>query len=49
VHSSREVVLVEGGQAVGEVVTLQTADGRRVTWCYVTDPEGNVLELQAWG
>ncbi|MDR3641910.1 MAG: hypothetical protein P4L39_11360 [Humidesulfovibrio sp.] len=20
----------------------------RVTWCYVTDPEGNVLELQAW-
>lgn len=49
VHSAREIVLAEGGQAVGEVVTLQTADGRRVTWCYVTDPEGNVLELQSWG
>ena len=25
-------------------------DGRRaqVTWCYVTDPEGNIVELQAW-
>ena len=22
--------------------------GRRVTWCYVTDPEGNVIELQSW-
>ena len=49
VRSARETVLAEGGQAVGEVVTLQTADGRRVTWCYVTDPEGNVLELQSWG
>jgi hypothetical protein len=33
---------------VGEVVTLETAAGTRVTWCYVTDPEGNVLELQSW-
>jgi hypothetical protein len=33
---------------VGEVVTLQTADGRFVTWAYVTDPEGNILELQSW-
>ena len=45
---AREVVLDAGGAAVGEVVTLQTADGRRVTWCYVTDPEDNVVELQAW-
>jgi hypothetical protein len=21
---------------------------RNVTWCYVTDPEGNIVELQAW-
>ncbi len=44
----REEVLREGGRAVGEVVTLATADGRQVTWCYVTDPEGNVVELQSW-
>jgi catechol-2,3-dioxygenase len=30
------------------VVTLTAGDGRRVTWCYVTDPEGNIIELQAW-
>ena len=41
-------VLAEGGSPVGDVVTLTTADGRRVTWCYVTDPEGNVVELQSW-
>ena len=34
--------------AIGEVVTLQTATGARVTWCYVTDPEDNMIELQAW-
>jgi hypothetical protein len=29
-------------------VTTQTKDGRYVTWAYMTDPEGNILELQAW-
>jgi catechol 2,3-dioxygenase-like lactoylglutathione lyase family enzyme len=48
VLSAREVVLAEGGGVVGETVTLQTADGRRVTWIYVTDPEGNIVELQSW-
>ena len=37
-----------GGTAVGEIVSLTTAAGARVTWCYVTDPEGNVIELQSW-
>jgi len=37
-----------GGQAVGDVVALETATGARVTWCYVTDPEGNIIELQSW-
>jgi catechol 2,3-dioxygenase-like lactoylglutathione lyase family enzyme len=49
VPSAREAVLGAGGRPVGEVVTLQTADGRHVTWCYVTDPEDNIVELQAWG
>lgn len=48
VERARETVLGAGGRAVGEVVTLTTAAGRRVTWCYVTDPEGNVVELQSW-
>ena len=41
-------VLAAGGGRVGEVVTTTTADGRHVTWCYMTDPDGNILELQAW-
>lgn len=48
VDSARAEVLHSGGTEVGEVVTLETADGRRVTWCYLTDPEGNILELQSW-
>jgi predicted enzyme related to lactoylglutathione lyase len=49
VADARRQVLAAGGKAVGEVVTLTTSAGRHVTWCYVTDPEGNVLELQSWG
>jgi predicted enzyme related to lactoylglutathione lyase len=48
VAAARDEVLGAGGKDVGEVVTLTTSDGRRVTWCYVTDPEGNIIELQAW-
>ena len=48
VPAAQAAVLVAGGSRVGEIVTLTTSDGRRVTWCYVTDPEGNIVELQAW-
>jgi predicted enzyme related to lactoylglutathione lyase len=48
VPSAREAVLAAGGQPVGEVVTLTTATGSKVTWVYVTDPEGNAIELQSW-
>lgn len=48
VPSARDAVLAAGGSSFGDVVTLETADGRRVTWCYLADPEGNLLELQSW-
>jgi predicted enzyme related to lactoylglutathione lyase len=48
VASAREAVLAAGGKPVGQVVTLAMPGGARVTWCYVTDPEGNVIELQSW-
>jgi catechol 2,3-dioxygenase-like lactoylglutathione lyase family enzyme len=48
VHAARATVITEGGAPVGDVVTTDTADGPRVTWCYVSDPEGNIIELQAW-
>jgi len=49
VTAARAAVLQAGGGAVGEVVTLRIASGAAVTWCYVRDPEGNILELQSWG
>ncbi len=48
VHAAQAAVLAAGGKAVGEVVTLTTATGGRVTLCYVTDPEDNIIELQNW-
>jgi catechol 2,3-dioxygenase-like lactoylglutathione lyase family enzyme len=48
VIKAREAVLEAGGEDVGEIITLRTADGRKVTFNYMTDPEGNILELQSW-
>ncbi len=48
VPAARDAVLAAGGRSVGEVVTTSIATGAKVTWCYVTDPEGNIIELQAW-
>jgi predicted enzyme related to lactoylglutathione lyase len=48
VPAALRAVTEAGGGRFGEVVTMQTRDGRRVTWVYATDPEGNIIELQAW-
>ncbi len=48
VEKAREAVLAAGGKNVGEIVTLQVSTGANVTWCYVSDIEGNVIELQSW-
>jgi predicted enzyme related to lactoylglutathione lyase len=48
VEDARAEVLANGGMAVGDVVETTIASGARVSWCYVTDPEGNIIELQAW-
>ncbi len=48
VVEARKEIVEAGGKAVGEIVLLTTAAGAHVTWCYVTDPEGNVIELQSW-
>ena len=42
------LALAHGGARVGEIVTLKVATGPKVTWCYVRDPEGNIIELQSW-
>jgi predicted enzyme related to lactoylglutathione lyase len=47
VSQARAEVLAAGGKTVGEIVTVRTANGAHITWCYVTDPEGNIVELQS--
>jgi hypothetical protein len=48
VPAAVEAVQAAGGGRVGAVINTRTADGRQVTWCYATDPDGNIVELQAW-
>lgn len=48
VAQARDAVLQRGGRAIGEIVTLEIATGAKVTWCYVADPESNIIELQTW-
>jgi catechol 2,3-dioxygenase-like lactoylglutathione lyase family enzyme len=48
VPAALDAVLAAGGGCLGDIITTRTADGRGVTWVYATDPDGNLLELQAW-
>ncbi len=48
VAAARQAVLKAGGRAVGEVVSLPVSGAGTVTFCYVTDLEGNMIELQQW-
>ena len=47
VASAQAEVLAAGGTAVGDIVTVTKADGVEIEWCYVRDPEGNMIELQS--
>lgn len=48
VAAARDDALTAGGGAVGDVVTVEVPGAGSVTFAYVTDPEGNVIELQRW-
>jgi catechol 2,3-dioxygenase-like lactoylglutathione lyase family enzyme len=41
-------VRARGGGQISELVKVDYPDGRRGTFVYATDPEGNVVELQSW-
>ncbi|MBZ2175754.1 VOC family protein [Schnuerera sp. xch1] len=48
VAETLEKVLAKGGGIVGELVHAEYGDGRKATFVYATDIEGNILELQSW-
>jgi predicted enzyme related to lactoylglutathione lyase len=48
VGAAREAVIAAGGACVGEMVTVEIPGAGRITFVYMTDPEGNIIELQKW-
>ena len=41
-------LLQNGGSMVGEVVSADYPNGRKATFVYAADIEGNIVELQSW-
>jgi len=48
VAAVREAVLEAGGRAVGDLISTKIEGAGAITFVYVADPEGNVIELQRW-
>ena len=48
VQAARDAVLAAGGGVVGEAVSVDVPGAGTVTFVYLTDPEGNIIELQHW-
>lgn len=48
VTETLEKVIERGGGVIGDLVHAEYADGRKATFVYATDTEGNILELQSW-
>ena len=48
VAAKREELLRLGGRDIGQLVTLDIPGAGKLTVIYMTDPEGNIIELQRW-
>ena len=48
VAAAKDEVLAAGGCCVGEIITTEITNAGTITLIYMTDPEGNIIELQKW-
>jgi len=48
VEAARDEMLAAGGQSIGDLVTVEIAGAGTITLIYMTDPEGNIIELLKW-
>jgi catechol 2,3-dioxygenase-like lactoylglutathione lyase family enzyme len=48
VQAAHDAVLAAGGGALGEIQSVEVAGAGTVTFAYLTDPEGNLVEVQRW-
>lgn len=46
VAAVHQAVLAAGGSPVGTIESVTIAGNGTITWTYVRDPEGNIIELQ---
>jgi catechol 2,3-dioxygenase-like lactoylglutathione lyase family enzyme len=48
VHAALDRVVAHGGHPLGQVQAAEVPGRGKLTFVYATDPEGNMIELQAW-
>lgn len=48
VEQSAKAVLDHGGRKIGEITSAEVDGIGLLTFVYVADPEGNIIELQSW-
>ena len=48
VQAAHDAVLAAGGRTVGKIATTEIAGAGKITFVYLADPEGNIVELQKW-
>jgi len=47
VAAARAAVVAGGGSMVGTIETVAIEGAGSITWTYVRDPEGNIIELMS--
>ena len=48
VEATLQMVIANGGQALGQVVTTRITGAGEICFVYASDPEGNIIEIQRW-
>jgi len=48
VESTFELLIKNGGHALGKITTREVKGVGEITFVYARDPEGNLIELQSW-
>jgi predicted enzyme related to lactoylglutathione lyase len=47
-HVKLDRVLAAGGRKLGDIVSVEIPGTGKITFVYLADPEGNIIELQKW-
>lgn len=46
VSAARAAIIARGGSVLGSIESVNVPEAGVITWTYVRDPEGNIIELQ---